>query len=72
MALFWAGRLAMLDNRPDEGRIYLEKVSRQFYSTFYGSMGLYLLEKIDGRQYVLGPNKNVSFDIESLVPALVR
>ena len=51
--LFWAGRLAILDNRPDEGRIYLEKVSRQFYSTFYGSMGLYLLEKIDGRQYVL-------------------
>ena len=67
MALFWAGRLAILDNRPDEGRIYLEKVSRLFYSTFYGSMGLYLLEKIDGQAYVLGPNKNVSFDIDKLV-----
>ncbi len=67
MALFWAGRLAILDKRPDEGRIYLEKVSRQFYSTFYGSMGLYLLEKMDGRKYVLGPNRNISFDIDSLV-----
>ena len=30
-------------------------------------MGLYLLEKIDGQAYVLGPNKNVSFDIDKLV-----
>lgn len=54
--LFWAGRLNYTLGRKDTARKMWRRVASEFYSTFYGALGHFVLEKLHGKHLELEPN----------------
>ena len=66
LALFWAGKLNLhLGNRV-LAQEYWRRVASEYYSTFYGAMGHYLLEALVGKTLVLQPARVPPFSRELL------
>jgi len=53
--LFWAGRAALELNRPDMAKEFWRLVARDYFSTYYGAIGHYMVEKLSGKEFVLQP-----------------
>lgn len=66
MALFWAGKLSL--HLEDSGRAYeyWRRLASEFYSTFYGAMGHFMLEAVTGKTFALQPMRVPKFDIDHL------
>src|SRR5690606_31034080 len=63
-ALFWAGRLHYALGDVKLAKEMWHRVASEYYSTFYGALGHYLLEKVDGKMLVLSPSRASTFDPE--------
>jgi soluble lytic murein transglycosylase-like protein len=61
-ALFWAGRLQHSIGEKAAAMKNWERVANEYYSTFYGALGHYVLEKVSGRALVLSPARAAVFD----------
>lgn len=61
-ALFWSGRLQFALGQKAAAFKSWERVASEYYSTFYGALGHYVMEKANGKALVLSPARTVSFD----------
>lgn len=66
-ALFWAGRVYLELGQAKEATEMFRRVASEYYSTFYGAIGHYLLEKLVGKKLVLEPQRTPAFSFASLV-----
>jgi soluble lytic murein transglycosylase-like protein/TolA-binding protein len=62
-ALFWGGRIHLEQGRPKDASEMWRRVASEYYSTYYGAMGHYLLEELTGRRLMLQPWRNPPFQI---------
>ena len=60
-AYFWAGRSALHQNKRKTAMIMWKRAASEYYSTFYGAMGHYLYEQVNGKQYYLEPSRSTTF-----------
>ena len=60
--LFWGGRAALKLSKFNIARDYWKRLAVEFYSTYYGALGHYLLETIEGKSLSLQPSVNVPFN----------
>lgn len=65
-ALFWAGRLQFNLGDKKMAREMWERVANEYYSTFYGAIGHFMIEKLDGKALVLSPSRTSPFDPQQL------
>ena len=65
-ALFWAGRVHLELGRRSEAQEMWRRLASEYYSTFYGALGHYLLEKSTRKQLALEPSRSGSFRPQSL------
>lgn len=64
--LFWGGRLHLaLGNRPMAIDMW-RRLATDYYSTFYGAMGHYLMEKLTGKAYELQPSRSPQFNADQV------
>jgi tetratricopeptide (TPR) repeat protein len=66
-ALFWAGRVYLELGQTKEATEMFRRVASEYYSTFYGAIGHYLLEKMVGKKLVLEPQRTPAFNFVSLM-----
>ena len=66
-ALFWAGRLYYQIGEKEKALEYWRRVSSEFYSTFYGALGHFVLEKKSGKLLQLQPTLNGPFNENKLL-----
>lgn len=71
-ALFWHGRAWFEMGRKSQALAAWYRVSREFYSTYYGAMGHYLLEKKGGQLFALEPRRGRPFRKDSVFTMLDR
>ena len=69
-ALFWGGRIHLEQGRPKEAAELWRRVASEYYSTYYGAMGHYLLEELTGRRLMLQPWRNPPFQMASYLETL--
>ncbi len=67
LALFWSGKLNLHLGNQERTREYWRRLASEFYSTFYGAIGHYMLEALLGKRLVLQPSRVPSFDKESII-----
>ena len=60
-ALFWSGRLNYIKGNKQLAAEMWRRVATEFYSTFYGALGHFLLEKIEGRFLAMAPTRTTKF-----------
>lgn len=60
--LFWGGRAALKFEELELARDYWKRLAVEYYSTYYGALGHYLLETIEGKTLALQPSVNLAFD----------
>ena len=60
-ALFWGGRIHLQLGHKDMAQEMWRRVASEFYSTFYGAIGHYMLEKLTDRPLVLEPTRSRPF-----------
>lgn len=65
-AMFWAGRIYLESGRPKEATEMFRRVASEYYSTFYGAIGHYMLEKLVGKKLVLEPQRTPGFTFARL------
>ncbi len=65
-AMFWAGRIYLETDRAKEAAEMFRRVASEYYSTFYGAMGHYLLEKLLEKKLVLEPQRTPPFNFAQL------
>jgi len=65
-AMFWAGRIYLETGKPNEATEMFRRVASEYYSTFYGAMGHYLLEKLLDKKLILEPQRTPSFNFAHL------
>jgi len=65
-ALFWAGRIHLEQHRPTDAAEMWRRVASEYYSTYYGAIGHYMLEKLTDRKLVLQPSRTPSFRMHVL------
>ena len=65
-ALFWAGRAYLEQNRVAEATELWRRLASEYYSTYYGALGHYLLEKTQGRSLALQPARSPGFRMQTL------
>jgi len=65
-AMFWAGRIYLEMGKGNEATEMFRRVASEYYSTFYGAMGHYLLEKLLGRKLFLEPQRTPAFNFVQL------
>lgn len=65
-ALFWGGRINYSVGEKEKAREMWRRVATEFYSTFYGAMGHYILEKVEKRPLQLQPTKSRPFRMEEI------
>lgn len=69
-ALFWGGRLAYEAKHKERAEEYWHRGATEFYSTFYGAMSHYLLERLQANNFMLQPSRGSAFDSKVLLSAL--
>lgn len=69
-SLFWIGRAYLNLGQADLAKEMWRRLAAEYYSTFYGAMGHFLLEQSSGRVYALEPSRVSGFKLEPLVGAL--
>ncbi len=65
-ALFWAGRIHLEQGRPKEAAEMWRRVASEYYSTYYGAIGHYMLEQSSERKLALQPSRTPSFRMHAL------
>lgn len=60
-ALFWAGRLHLNLGNKDLAIVMWHRAASEYYSTFYGALGHYMLEKTIGKMKELAPIRSQKF-----------
>jgi tetratricopeptide (TPR) repeat protein len=65
-AMFWAGRIYLETGKGNEAAEMFRRVASEYYSTFYGAMGHYMLEKLLDKKLVLEPQRTPSFSFAQL------
>jgi tetratricopeptide (TPR) repeat protein len=69
-ALFWGGRLHFSNGNKTLAEEMWRRVATEYYSTFYGALGHYVLEKISGKPLRLEPSTTSPFSMEKLYASL--
>lgn len=64
--LFWAGRVKMEQNDKATAAELWRRAANEYYSTYYGALSHYMLEKIAGRPLALAPARAPAFRIAAL------
>ena len=64
--LFWAGRSFLEQNRVAEATEMWRRLASEYYSTYYGALGHFMLEKTQGRQLALQPARTPGFRMQAL------
>lgn len=70
-ALFWAGRLRLALGQREVATEMWRRVASEFYSTFYGAVGHYMLERLTGKSYELQPSRTQKFSSNDFFSAFV-
>lgn len=65
-ALFWAGRVYLEQNNMPLAQEMWRRVATEFYSTYYGALGHYLLEKVSNHKLALQPQRTPTFRMHAL------
>lgn len=65
-SLFWAGRIYLESGKGKEATEMFRRVASEYYSTFYGAIGHYMLEKLIGKKLVLEPQRTPVFTFARL------
>ena len=65
-ALFWMGRAHLELGQKGLSQEMWSRLAREYYSTFYGALGHYLLEKSTKQQLTLEPSRGAPFRPQSL------
>ena len=65
-ALLWGGRAYYNLGQPAKARDYWVRLMTEYYSTYYGAMGQYLVEQIDDQSYAVYPAYTKSFKTADL------
>lgn len=66
MALYWAGKIYFEKNERRRAEFYWSRLAQEFYSTFYGALGQYALEKMTKKRYFLPPLQTPEFNREAM------
>lgn len=66
-ALFWGGRLYHSLGQREQAEALWQRGASEYYSTFYGALSHYLLERARGTYYRLQPVRSPVFDFGKLV-----
>ena len=64
--LFWAGKLSLSSGNRPMAEEYWRRLASEYYSTFYGALGHYMLETVIGKKFLLQPVRATAFDFEHL------
>jgi soluble lytic murein transglycosylase len=64
--LFWAGRAYLEQSRVAEATEMWRRLASEYYSTYYGALGHFMLEKTQGRQLALQPARTPGFRMQAL------
>lgn len=65
-ALFWAGRIHLMMGHKDLALEIWRRLAAEHYSTFYGALGHYMLEKASGKKHQLEPTRVNAFKDDML------
>lgn len=68
--LFWLGRLHYSIGNVEIAKHFLMRNATEFYSTYYGFLSHFYLEKILQKKFELQPHTAVSFDKEKMLTSL--
>jgi soluble lytic murein transglycosylase-like protein len=68
-ALFWAGRVHLEQGRREQAAEMWRRVASEYYSTYYGAIGHYMLEQATGRKLALQPSRTPPFKMAKLAEA---
>ncbi len=55
MALFWAGKIYLEKGENHRAEFFWARLAQEFYSTFYGALGHYSLERLTHKRFMLPP-----------------
>ena len=69
-SLFWLGRAYLKMDNQQEAMALWKALSSDYYSTFYGAMGHFLVEQIEGQQMALEPSNTSIFDLDRILSDL--
>ncbi|SMF20728.1 lytic transglycosylase domain-containing protein [Pseudobacteriovorax antillogorgiicola] len=72
LALFWAGKLSLSMGDRIKTMEYWRRLASEFYSTFYGAVGHYMLETLMGKRLVLQPVRVPKFDKDHLLKVYTK
>jgi tetratricopeptide (TPR) repeat protein len=70
-ALFWAGRIYLESGNLPLAREMWRRVASEYYSTYYGAIGHYVLEKSMGHPLALQPSHTPTFRMHDLREAFL-
>lgn len=65
-ALFWAGRIHLEQGNRRNAAEMWRRVASEYYSTYYGAIGHYMLEQLAGRKLLLQPVRTPTFRMHAL------
>ena len=65
-AIFWAGRFYQVSGKTDLAYEMWRRLASEYYSTFYGAVAHYVLERSENKFLSLAPNKTSKFDEEKI------
>jgi soluble lytic murein transglycosylase-like protein len=69
-ALYWGGRISLKLGDVDTAKKMWKKLSEECYSTFYGALGHYSLEKLENQSIALMPAKTSVFKWDDIYSKL--
>jgi soluble lytic murein transglycosylase-like protein len=55
MALYWAGKIYLEKGDNSRAEFFWARLAQEFYSTFYGALGHYSLERLTNKRFMLPP-----------------
>ncbi len=64
--LFWGGRLHLALGNKAMAIDMWRRLAADYYSTFYGAMGHYLMERVAGKAYELQPSRSPAFNADQI------
>ncbi len=62
MALYWAGKIYLEKGEAKNAEFFWRRLAQEFYSTFYGALGHYSLERLTHKRFMLPPVHAPNFD----------
>lgn len=65
-SLFWLGRAHLQLGNAELAQELWRRLAAEYYSTFYGAMGHYLLEQSAGTRFAIEPARTSGFDYQAL------